>query len=155
MNQPGRLLCIFCCACNATITGSHASTFCSVYINCSGYFTYFLLFIQNYHLICHCIPTHPPISNIGRYIRNLYNRHTIYSDQLCTTKEEYAKWLLAQKPWIVSISGTTKLHRMEENIGAATLTLSSGDLTAIQKTVWQMEVQGAHYPEQLQKLVGK
>jgi len=63
-------------------------------------------------------------------------------------------WLLAQKPWIVPIPGTTKLHRLTENLGGAAVELSSSDLAEIQKTVSQVTVQGARYPEALQKRVG-
>ena len=62
-------------------------------------------------------------------------------------------WLLAQKPWIVPIPGTTKLHRLEENIGAATVELTTEDLRDIGAAVADIEVQGARYPEQLQRLV--
>ncbi|HXZ11118.1 MAG TPA: aldo/keto reductase [Candidatus Sulfotelmatobacter sp.] len=64
-------------------------------------------------------------------------------------------WLLAQKPWIVPIPGTTKLHRLEENIGAAAITLSSADLRQIEEAASKIAVQGARYPEELQKLVGR
>ncbi len=64
-------------------------------------------------------------------------------------------WLLAQKPWIVPIPGTTKLHRLEENIGAATVELTSDDLRDIDSAVSKVTVQGARYPEHLQKLVGR
>jgi aryl-alcohol dehydrogenase-like predicted oxidoreductase len=64
-------------------------------------------------------------------------------------------WLLAQKPWIVPIPGTTKLHRLEENIGAAAVTLSAGDLRQIEDAASKVAVQGARYPEELQKLVGR
>ena len=64
-------------------------------------------------------------------------------------------WLLAQKPWIVPIPGTTKLHRLEENIGAAAITLSSADLRQIDEAASKIAVQGARYPEELQKLVGR
>ena len=64
-------------------------------------------------------------------------------------------WLLAQKPWIVPIPGTTKLHRVEENIGAANLELSSGDLREIHDAVSKITVEGARYPAQLQALVGR
>jgi aryl-alcohol dehydrogenase-like predicted oxidoreductase len=64
-------------------------------------------------------------------------------------------WLLAQKPWIVSIPGTTKLRRLEENIGAAAITLSSADLRQIDDAASKIAVQGARYPEELQKLVGR
>jgi aryl-alcohol dehydrogenase-like predicted oxidoreductase len=64
-------------------------------------------------------------------------------------------WLLAQKPWIVPIPGTTKLHRLEENIGAAGVELSSNDLRDINSAVSQITVQGARYPEHLQQRVGR
>src|SRR5437868_9509041 len=64
-------------------------------------------------------------------------------------------WLLAQKPWIVPIPGTTKLHRLEENLGAVTVQLSSDDLRQLQAAAAKIPVQGARYPEELQKLVGR
>jgi aryl-alcohol dehydrogenase-like predicted oxidoreductase len=64
-------------------------------------------------------------------------------------------WLLAQKPWIVPIPGTTKLHRLEENIGAVKLELSPGDLRELDIAASKIAVQGARYPEELQKLVGR
>jgi aryl-alcohol dehydrogenase-like predicted oxidoreductase len=64
-------------------------------------------------------------------------------------------WLLAQKPWIVPIPGTTKLHRLEENIGAANVELSPDDLRQLEIAASKIAVQGARYPEELQKLVGR
>ena len=64
-------------------------------------------------------------------------------------------WLLAQKPWIVPIPGTTKLHRLEENLGGADVALSAADLAEIARAVSEVEVQGARYPEHLQALVGR
>jgi aryl-alcohol dehydrogenase-like predicted oxidoreductase len=64
-------------------------------------------------------------------------------------------WLLAQKPWIVPIPGTTKLHRLEENLGAAAVELTGEDLHNIENAVSGVEVQGARYPAQLQKMVGR
>ena len=64
-------------------------------------------------------------------------------------------WLLAQKPWIVPIPGTTKRHRLEENLGAAALQLSSDDLREIDAAASQITVQGARYPEHMEKLVGR
>jgi aryl-alcohol dehydrogenase-like predicted oxidoreductase len=64
-------------------------------------------------------------------------------------------WLLAQKPWIVPIPGTTKLHRLEENIGAAAVELTAGDLAEIESAVSGIEVQGARYPAQLASRVGR
>jgi aryl-alcohol dehydrogenase-like predicted oxidoreductase len=64
-------------------------------------------------------------------------------------------WLLAQKPWIVPIPGTTKLHRLEENIGAAVVELTGEDLRQLETAASKIAVQGARYPEELQKLVGR
>jgi aryl-alcohol dehydrogenase-like predicted oxidoreductase len=64
-------------------------------------------------------------------------------------------WLLAQKPWIVPIPGTTKLHRLEENIAAAGIELTTSDLRDIDRAVSKITVQGARYPEHLQRLVGR
>ncbi len=64
-------------------------------------------------------------------------------------------WLLAQKPWIVPIPGTTKLHRLEENIAAVNVTLSPNDLRELASAAAKIAVQGARYPEELQKLVGR
>jgi len=64
-------------------------------------------------------------------------------------------WLLAQKPWIVPIPGTTKLERLEENVGALGVELTSHDLREIDSAASKITVQGARYPEELQKLVGR
>jgi aryl-alcohol dehydrogenase-like predicted oxidoreductase len=64
-------------------------------------------------------------------------------------------WLLAQKPWIVPIPGTTKLHRLEENIGAANVELSPEDLRELETAASKIAVQGARYPEELQNMVGR
>jgi aryl-alcohol dehydrogenase-like predicted oxidoreductase len=64
-------------------------------------------------------------------------------------------WLLAKKPWIVPIPGTTKLHRLEENIEAVNVHLSPGDLRQLETATAKIPVQGARYPEHLQKLVGR
>jgi len=64
-------------------------------------------------------------------------------------------WLLAQKPWIVPIPGTTKLHRLEENIGAANIELSANDLRDINAAVSQVTVQGDRYPAHLQQRVNR
>jgi aryl-alcohol dehydrogenase-like predicted oxidoreductase len=64
-------------------------------------------------------------------------------------------WLLAQKPWIVPIPGTTKLHRLEENIGAVDVELSPGDLRELENAAAKVPVQGARYPAELQKMVGR
>jgi len=64
-------------------------------------------------------------------------------------------WILAQKPWIVPIPGTTKLHRLEENIGAAAVDLTSDDLRQLESAASKIPVRGERYPEELQKLVGR
>jgi aryl-alcohol dehydrogenase-like predicted oxidoreductase len=64
-------------------------------------------------------------------------------------------WILAQKPWMVPIPGTTKLHRLEENIGAAAIELTLDDLRQIDIATSKIPVQGARYPENLQKLVNR
>jgi aryl-alcohol dehydrogenase-like predicted oxidoreductase len=64
-------------------------------------------------------------------------------------------WLLAQKPWIVPIPGTTKLHRLEENIGAVNVELSPDELSELGAAAAKIQVQGARYPEELQKMVGR
>ena len=64
-------------------------------------------------------------------------------------------WLLAQKPWISPIPGTTKRHRLDENLGAAQVQLTADDLREIDRAASQIHVQGARYPEHLQKLVGR
>jgi aryl-alcohol dehydrogenase-like predicted oxidoreductase len=64
-------------------------------------------------------------------------------------------WLLAQKPWIVPIPGTTKRHCLDENLGAASIHLSVDELREIDHAASQIEVHGARYPEQLQKMVGR
>jgi aryl-alcohol dehydrogenase-like predicted oxidoreductase len=64
-------------------------------------------------------------------------------------------WLLAQKPWIVPIPGTTKLHRLEENIGAAALELTPDDLREIKAAATKITVQGERYPEQLKRMIDR
>jgi aryl-alcohol dehydrogenase-like predicted oxidoreductase len=64
-------------------------------------------------------------------------------------------WLLAKKPWIVPIPGTTKLHRLEENIGAAALELSAADLAEIETAAAKIQVEGARYPENIEATTGR
>jgi aryl-alcohol dehydrogenase-like predicted oxidoreductase len=64
-------------------------------------------------------------------------------------------WLLAQKSWIVPIPGTTKLHRLEENIGAVSIKLTSEDLREIESAAAEIKVQGARYPERLEQMTGR
>jgi aryl-alcohol dehydrogenase-like predicted oxidoreductase len=79
-----------------------------------------------------------------------------YAKQKKATPAQIAlAWLLAQKPWIVPIPGTTKLHRLEENIGAAAVELSPEDLRQLETATSNIAVQGARYPEEFQKLVNR
>ena len=64
-------------------------------------------------------------------------------------------WLLAQKPWIIPITGTTKLKRLEENIGAAAIELTPDDLREIETAASKIKVQGARYPERLEQMTGR
>jgi len=79
----------------------------------------------------------------------------IADDKHATRAQVALAWLLAQKPWIVPIPGTTKLHRLEENLGAANVELSVQDLKDIQSAFSGIEVQGERYPEALQKMVNR
>jgi aryl-alcohol dehydrogenase-like predicted oxidoreductase len=72
-----------------------------------------------------------------------------------TAAQTALAWILAQKPWMVPIPGTTKLHRLDENIGAAALELTPDDLRQIDSATSKISVQGARYPENLQKLVNR
>lgn len=80
---------------------------------------------------------------------------TIANEKSTTTAQVALAWLLAQKPWIVPIPGTTKLHRLEENIGSANLILSPDDLSTIDEALALIDVQGMGYPEQAQKLIDR
>jgi aryl-alcohol dehydrogenase-like predicted oxidoreductase len=72
------------------------------------------------------------------------------------TKAQIAlAWLLAQKRWVVPIPGTTKLHRLEENLGAANIELTPDELREIDVALSQIAVQGARYPEHMQRMVGR
>jgi len=64
-------------------------------------------------------------------------------------------WLLAQKPWIVPIPGTTKLHRLEENLGAANVKLTAGDLAGIKRAAAEIQIEGERYPEYLMATTGR
>jgi aryl-alcohol dehydrogenase-like predicted oxidoreductase len=80
---------------------------------------------------------------------------TIAKRKNATPAQIALAWLLAQKPWIVPIPGTTKLHRLDENLGAAALELTSGDIREIESAASKIAVEGARYPEHLQRLVGR
>ncbi|MCA0276682.1 MAG: aldo/keto reductase [Proteobacteria bacterium] len=79
----------------------------------------------------------------------------IADDKGATRAQIAIAWLLARRPWIVPIPGTTKLHRLEENIGAAAVDLSANDLHEIERAVAEIEVHGDRYPAHLQARVGK
>jgi aryl-alcohol dehydrogenase-like predicted oxidoreductase len=64
-------------------------------------------------------------------------------------------WILAQQPWLVPIPGTTKLHRLEENLGAANVTLTPADLREIEDAVQKITIHGERYPAHLAKRVGR
>jgi aryl-alcohol dehydrogenase-like predicted oxidoreductase len=78
-----------------------------------------------------------------------------FADDNCGTPAQVAiAWLLAQKPWMVPIPGTTKRQRLEENLGAADLTLSEGELAAIGTAIAELEVVGNRYPEIIEQMTG-
>ena len=79
---------------------------------------------------------------------------TIGAQKNATPAQIALAWLLAQKPWIVPIPGTTKLHRLEENLGAAAIELSAADLAQIESAAAKIPVEGARYPEHLVKMTG-
>jgi aryl-alcohol dehydrogenase-like predicted oxidoreductase len=80
---------------------------------------------------------------------------TIAERKKATPAQIAIAWMLAQKPWIVPIPGTRKRARPEENNGAAAIELTSDDRREIERAASQITVQGARYPEQLQRLVGR
>jgi aryl-alcohol dehydrogenase-like predicted oxidoreductase len=79
----------------------------------------------------------------------------IASDKGATNAQVALAWILAQKPWIAPIPGTTKLHRLEENLGATNLVLSAQDLAEIEDAASKIKIEGSRYPEHLQKIAGK
>jgi len=80
---------------------------------------------------------------------------TIAAQKNATPAQIALAWLLARKPWIVPIPGTTKLHRLDENIGAVSLKLTPDDLREIENAATQITVQGARYPEKLERMTGR
>ena len=64
-------------------------------------------------------------------------------------------WLLARKPWIVPIPGTTKLHRLDENLGAVAVALTADDLGEIEQAAAQITIQGERYPESSQRMIDR
>jgi aryl-alcohol dehydrogenase-like predicted oxidoreductase len=79
----------------------------------------------------------------------------IAKEKNATNAQIALAWLLAQKPWIVPIPGTTKLHRLQENIGAAEIELSTNELKEINEAISKIEVQGARYSAQAQKMINR
>jgi len=80
---------------------------------------------------------------------------SIAAQKNATPAQVALAWLLAQKPWIVPIPGTTKIHRLEENMAAANVVLSADDLQNIEKAAADIQIEGARYPAQMQALVNK
>jgi aryl-alcohol dehydrogenase-like predicted oxidoreductase len=88
--------------------------------------------------------------------QSLVDLLTTVAEQKNATPAQIAlAWLLARKPWIIPIPGTTKLHRLEENIGAAAIELTPGDLRDIESAASKITVQGARYPENLEQMTGR
>jgi len=79
----------------------------------------------------------------------------IADEKKATPAQIALAWLLAQKPWIVPIPGTTKLHRLEENLGAVNVDLTKQDLAEIQSAAAQIQIEGERYPEHLLKTTGR
>jgi aryl-alcohol dehydrogenase-like predicted oxidoreductase len=79
----------------------------------------------------------------------------IAAEKGATNAQIALAWILAQKPWIAPIPGTTKLHRLEENLGAVDLKLSAQDLAEIENAASKITIEGSRYPEHLQKQAGK
>ena len=79
----------------------------------------------------------------------------IAKEKGATNAQVALAWLLAQKPWIVPIPGTTKIPRLQENVGAAAISLNTDDLKEINEALSKIEVQGARYSEQAQKMINR
>ena len=94
----------------------------------------------------------PEAMKVNQALVDLLGR--IAAHKKATPAQSALAWLLAQKPWIVPIPGTTKLHRLEENIGAAAIELTTDDLREIESAAAKIEVQGARYPEHIEKMTG-
>jgi len=94
----------------------------------------------------------PEARKANRALVDLLGR--IAEQKKATPAQVALAWLLAQKPWIVPIPGTTKLSRLEENIGAAAVELTSDDLRGINRAASKIEIEGARYPEALEKRTG-
>jgi aryl-alcohol dehydrogenase-like predicted oxidoreductase len=95
----------------------------------------------------------PENRKANQVLIDLLNR--VAQEKSATPAQIALAWLLAQKPWIVPIPGTTKLHRLEENIGAVDVALTSDDLQQIEEAAAKITVQGARYSEQHEQLTGR
>ena len=79
----------------------------------------------------------------------------IAAEKKATPAQSALAWLLAQKPWIVPIPGTTKVARLEENLGGAAIELTADDLHGIEAAASKIQVQGARYPEHMERMTGR
>jgi aryl-alcohol dehydrogenase-like predicted oxidoreductase len=95
----------------------------------------------------------PEAMNANQALVNLLKR--IAEPKGATPAQMALAWLLAQKPWIVPIPGTTKLHRLEENLKAADVALTADDLREISKALSAIQVEGERYPPQLMATTGR
>jgi aryl-alcohol dehydrogenase-like predicted oxidoreductase len=95
----------------------------------------------------------PEAMKTNQALVDLLNK--IAKQKTATPAQIALAWLLAQKPWIVPIPGTTKLHRLEENIGALSVQLTLDDLREIDRAASEIKVQGARYPERLEQMTGR
>jgi aryl-alcohol dehydrogenase-like predicted oxidoreductase len=95
----------------------------------------------------------PEARKANRAVVDLLSR--IAEQKKATPAQIALAWLLAQKPWIVPIPGTTKVSRLEENLGAVNIKLTADDLREIDSAVSKIKIEGARYPEHLQKMVGR
>jgi aryl-alcohol dehydrogenase-like predicted oxidoreductase len=103
---------------------------------------------------CNVVPRFTPENRkANRIVVDLLTR--IAGKKEATPAQIALAWLLARKPWIVPIPGTTKLHRLEENLGAAAIALTADDLREIEGATAKISVQGARYPDHLQQRVGR
>ncbi|MEH2351594.1 MAG: aldo/keto reductase [Nostoc sp.] len=95
----------------------------------------------------------PEALKVNQALINLLGR--IAAQKQATPAQVAIAWLLAQKPWIVPIPGTTKLHRLDENIGAVSVELTPDDLHDIDDAASKIVVEGARYPEKLEQMTGR
>ena len=94
----------------------------------------------------------PEAMQVNQALVDLLNR--VATRKQATPAQIALAWLLAQKPWIVPIPGTTKLHRLEENNGAAAVVLTAADLNEINSALEKIKIAGERYPEELEKRTG-